>query len=193
MERSRLLLAGAITASLMGGALLLQTERHSVPGVAAQAAQATVVLRDLQGNQVGMASFTDTGDGKVLIQADVVHLPPGFHGFHVHATGTCDPATNFNSAGGHFQKPGENNPHGDHSGDLPSLYVNADGSGVLTSTTDRFTLEDLFAEGQRALIVHADKDNFAHIPDRYGVTLDETTLNTGDAGGRIACGVIQRS
>jgi Cu-Zn family superoxide dismutase len=193
MEPIRVILAGATAVALTASVLLGQTGGHRVPTVAAQGAQATAVLRDLQGNQVGMVSFTELPSGKVMVQADVMNLPPGFHGFHVHATGVCDPATNFNSAGGHFQKPGHMGAHPDHSGDLPSLYVSTDGSGVLMVHTDRFTFEDLFTGGQRALIIHADKDNFAHFPERYGITPDETTLNTGDAGGRIACGVIERN
>jgi Cu-Zn family superoxide dismutase len=57
--------------------------------------------------------------------------------------------------------------------------------------TDRFTVADLFDEDGSAVIVHAGEDNFGNIPtDRYEPDPDETTLNTGDAGGRAGCGVI---
>lgn len=191
MELQRTVLAAGLAAALIVAAITgLSAPRHASTA-AAQTAQAMTTLQDLNGASVGMASFTQQGN-KVLVQAEVVGLPPGFHGFHVHATGDCDASTSFNSAGGHFQVPGMSNNHSDHNGDLSSLYVNADGTGTLTTLTDRFSIDDLFTNGQRALIVHADKDNFAHIPARYNVTPDETTLNTGDAGGRIACGVIER-
>jgi len=137
---------------------------------------------------VGTARFTQQG-GAVLLQAAVRGLPPGFHGFHIHTVGVCDPATAFESAGGHLNAGGQQ--HDDHAGDLPSLYVNADGTGMLSILTDRFTVAALIAGDGSALIVHADADNFAHIPPRYAPAPDAMTLATGDSGGRIACGVIR--
>jgi Cu-Zn family superoxide dismutase len=81
--------------------------------------------------------------------------------------------------------------HGSHNGDLPSLLVMSDGTGMAMFVTDRFTLADLFDEDGSAVIVHAGADNFGNIPaDRYDPDADEATLNTGDAGGRAGCGVI---
>lgn len=71
-----------------------------------------------------------------------------------------------------------------------------DGSGTLVTTTDAFAMEDLFTGQKTAIIIHADADNFANIPaERYNQTNgtpgpDETTKSTGDAGKRVACGVI---
>ena len=130
-------------------------------------------------------------------------LAPGFHGLHIHSVGKCEANSvaptggepgDFNSAGGHFQVPG----HSGHpaSGDLTSLQVREDGSGELVTTTDAFTAEDLLAGAKTAIIIHEKADNFANIPpERYQQINgtpppDETTLATGDAGKRVACGVI---
>jgi superoxide dismutase, Cu-Zn family len=132
------------------------------------------------------------------------HLSPGFHGVHIHKVGKCEPNSlapgstdkpgDFLSAGGHFQVQG----HNGHpmSGDLASLQVRNDGSAMLVTTTDAFTMEDLLTGEKTAIIIHAGADNFANIPpDRYTQVNgtpgpDETTMSTGDAGKRVACGVI---
>jgi Cu-Zn family superoxide dismutase len=185
-----LLQLGLLT-GIAGAALVLGTAAGLGAPLRALGAQegtrATMVLRDLTGTQVGVGTFTQQG-GRVLVQVETSGLPAGFHGFHVHAVGDCDASTSFMSAGGHYNPMSMS--HADHGGDMPSLYVLGDGSANLGFTTDRFTVDTLL--GGRALIVHADPDNFANIPARYGVTLDETTLATGDAGGRIACGTFVR-
>jgi superoxide dismutase, Cu-Zn family len=130
-------------------------------------------------------------------------LTPGFHGLHIHAVGKCEASSvaptggapgDFNSAGAHFQKAG----HTGHpaSGDLASLQVRQDGTAKLVTTTDAFTAEDLLGGAKTAIIIHEKADNFANIPpERYqqangAPPPDETTLATGDAGKRVACGVI---
>jgi superoxide dismutase, Cu-Zn family len=130
-------------------------------------------------------------------------LTPGFHGLHIHAVGKCEansvsPAGgapgDFLSAGAHFQKAG----HTSHpaSGDLASLQVRQDGTAKLVTTTDAFTAEDLLAGAKTAIMIHEKADNFANIPaERYqqvngAPPPDAETLATGDAGKRVACGVI---
>ncbi len=130
-------------------------------------------------------------------------LTPGFHGMHIHSVGKCEANSvaptggapgDFNSAGGHFQKAG----HTAHpaSGDLTSLEVRQDGTAKLVTTTDAFTAEDLLGGAKTAIIIHANSDNFANIPpERYqqvngNPPPDEITMATGDAGKRVACGVI---
>ena len=130
-------------------------------------------------------------------------LTPGFHGLHIHSVGKCEASSvaptggapgDFNSAGAHFQKAG----HTAHpaSGDLTSLQVRADGTAKLVTTTDAFTAEDLLAGAKTAIIIHEKADNFANIPpERYqqvngNPPPDEITMATGDAGKRVACGVI---
>lgn len=143
-----------------------------------------VELYNGAGERVGITRLTQLPD-EVRIETNVRSLTPGFHGFHVHAVGLCEPPS-FTSAGGHYNPDGET--HRDHAGDLPVLLVNEDDSAKATFRTDRFTLDEVFG---RALIVHAGPDNYANIPiDRYDPDPDTTTLATGDAGARIACGVI---
>ncbi|WP_040696635.1 superoxide dismutase[Cu-Zn] [Nocardia vinacea] len=158
-----------------------------------------VDLKDPAGSSVAVANITKDGN-HLQVSIEAHGLRPGFHGLHVHQVGKCEPnsvaptggpAGDFLSAGGHLQV-GSANAH-PASGDLTSLEVRSDGSAKLVTTTDAVTLDDLKG---KALMIHADADNFGNIPNRYvradGVAgPDDTTLATGDAGGRIACGVIQ--
>lgn len=164
-----------------------------------------VELKLADGTPVATATFEfSPGYATVTVQTTVTgELEPGFHGLHIHARGLCEadstPPTggapgDFLSAGPHYQAPG----HSGHpaSGDLSSLQVRADGSAMLVTTTDAITEEDLTASPGTSIIIHAGADNFANIPDRYTQTgsdatgPDQETLATGDAGGRVACGVI---
>ncbi|RJO76676.1 superoxide dismutase family protein [Nocardia panacis] len=158
-----------------------------------------VDLKDAAGQAVATANIVKDG-GHLQVTVEAHGLRPGFHGFHIHQVGKCEPnsvaptggpAGEFLSAGGHLQV-GSANTH-PSSGDLTSLEVRADGQAKLITTTDSVTLEDLKG---RALIIHADADNFGNIPSRYvradgAAGPDDSTLATGDAGGRVACGVIQ--
>jgi Cu-Zn family superoxide dismutase len=150
--------------------------------------RADVKLYNTNGNQVGKVRLTQEGSGNVAVQAHVHDLPPGFHGFHVHAVGECIPP--FTTAGGHFDLDGHT--HKDHSGDFPVLLVNADGTANAKFNTDRFAVADLFDADGSALIIHASPDNYANIPTRYVAAPDATTLATGDSGARIACGVVEK-
>ncbi|GAA5048690.1 superoxide dismutase[Cu-Zn] [Nocardia callitridis] len=158
-----------------------------------------VDLKDPAGITLGTAVFADQS-GHLQVTVEAHGLTPGFHGLHVHQVGKCEansvaptggPAGNFLSAGGHLQVGGATSHPA--SGDLTSLEVRGDGSAKLVTTTDKLTIEDI---KDKAVVVHADADNFGNIPGRYtradGQTgPDESTLSTGDAGGRVACGVIQ--
>jgi Cu-Zn family superoxide dismutase len=149
---------------------------------------ASATLVDATGERVGRVWMReDRRDDVVYIEARFEDLPPGFHGFHIHTTGSCE-APGFTTAGGHYNPTGAS--HGDHAGDLPSLLVNGDGSAILVTATDRFSIADLRAGDGSAVIVHSGRDNFANIPARYGGP-DAETLSTGDAGSRIACGVVR--
>ncbi|MDP4503092.1 superoxide dismutase family protein [Nonomuraea turcica] len=162
---------------------------------------AEAVIKDVDGKSVGSLRV-DSGDaGTSKITVAVSGLPAGYHGFHVHTKGVCDPRSTdpstgspFFSAGGHFDLGSGSHP--DHSGDLPALLVSSDGAGNATTATDRFRVEQLFDGDGSAIIIHAGRDNQANIPDRYRQTNgkagpDNETLKTGDSGGRIACGVIK--
>ncbi len=169
------------------------------------------VLRAPDGTEVATAKF-DFGGGAggsngyatiTIATSGPGRLAPGFHGVHIHKVGKCEANSvaptggapgDFLSAGGHFQAPGHSGEPA--SGDLTSLQVGRDGSGMLVTTTDAFAMEDLVNGEKTAIIIHAGADNFANIPaDRYNQANgapgpDETTLTTGDAGKRVACGVI---
>ena len=103
----------------------------------------------------------------------------------------------FFSAGGHFNPGSE--IHGEHAGDFPVLLVMKNGQAEEKFETDRFRLSQLFDKDGSAVIVHAGRDNYANIPDRYHshdfdvFGPDELTKATGDAGDRFACGVVRRS
>ncbi|MGE2689262.1 superoxide dismutase[Cu-Zn] [Mycolicibacterium pulveris] len=165
----------------------------------------TADLKMADGSTVATADFEfANGYATITVQTtEAGKLTPGFHGMHIHSIGKCEANSvaptggapgDFNSAGGHFQVPG----HTGHpaSGDLTSLQVREDGSALLVTTTDTFTAEDLQAGEKTAIIIHENPDNFANIPpERYqqvngNPPPDEATLATGDAGRRVACGVI---
>lgn len=144
-------------------------------------------LRNVQGEVVGTFALVQEPAG-VKLTVEASNLPPGFHGLHVHAVGRCEAP--FASAGGHLAAAGQDHAH--HAGDLPDLLVNPDRRAFIAVTTARFRLQDLSDADGSAIIIHADPDNHANIPARYRPAADPGTLATGDAGGRIACGVIGR-
>ncbi|MGR6964548.1 superoxide dismutase family protein [Geodermatophilus sp. URMC 61] len=159
----------------------------------------TARLVDPQGQEVGVATLTEA-EGGTQVDVRVTGLPPGFHAFHVHAVGRCEPDSanpadpsmtgDFLSAGGHIGA-GEAD-HGEHAGDLPVLFVTEAGTGTLTAVTDALTPDQLTDEDGSAVMVHAGRDNYANVPERYAPGgPDEMTRNTGDAGGRIACGPVE--
>jgi Cu-Zn family superoxide dismutase len=148
----------------------------------AQTGKAT--LKNADGKEVGTAELSPLPNG-VLIRLSLKGVPAGEHAFHVHQTGTCEPP--FTSAGGHFN-PG-NKKHGlmatagHHAGDMPNLHIPADGMLSVEVVNDTVTLEkgkpnSLYGPNGTALIIHAGKDDYKTDP-------------TGDAGGRIACGVVE--
>ena len=165
----------------------------------------TTRLKAPDGTEVATATF-EFNNGYATITIATTgsgHLSPGFHGVHIHKVGKCEPNSvaptggapgDFLSAGGHFQAPGHSAEPA--SGDLTSLQVRKDGSAALMTTTDAFAMEDLLTGEKTAIIIHAGADNFANIPpDRYKQANgapgpDQMTMTTGDAGKRVACGVI---
>jgi Cu-Zn family superoxide dismutase len=151
---------------------------------------ASAALLDVDGNALGQVTINQLADGLMMVQVSGNGMPPGFHGFHVHTTGVCDPSgdTPFSSAGGHLNPQGVDHP--EHAGDLPILYVTAGGTAGMAVVTDRFTSDMLFDEDGSAIVVHGGANNYANIPERYGGP-DSETLNAGDSGPRIACGVLE--
>ena len=156
-------------------------------------------LVDAGGAEVGTVTLSEA-EGGTRVSVEAAGLPPGFHGFHVHAVGVCEPDSvsptdpsmtgDFLSAGGHLGAA--ESDHGEHAGDLPSLYIGRSGAGNLTAVTDGFAVADLTDDDGSAVMVHAGPDNYANIPERYASGgIDQMTRSTGDAGGRIACGQVE--
>lgn len=168
--------------------------------------QASALARNANGAVVATVVFTAAGGGTVVTAVARLTDAAGVHGFHVHANDNAangdgciaDPAqpatTHFVSADGHFNPGG--GIHGNHAGDMPPLFVAGSGTTATTFLTDRFTVDQIKG---RAVIIHAGADNFGNIPvgtlaNQYTANAaDATTLtnNTGNAGNRIACGVIR--
>lgn len=140
---------------------------------------ATATLRTSAGADAGRATATEVAGG-IRFTADVMGLPAGTHGIHIHTTGACD-APAFTTAGGHWNptatKHGAMNPQGPHEGDMPNLILGADGRGTVAVTIPGATMDALLDADGAAILVHADPDDLKTDP-------------SGNSGGRIACGVF---
>lgn len=150
---------------------------------APKSAHADIV--NAQGQTIGTAKITPTRGGVRLV-VNVEQLPAGVHAIHIHTAGKCEgPA--FTSAGGHFNPTGKMhgmlNPQGAHLGDLPNFTVGANGRGRARIEAKGVTLGEgansLFHEGGTSVVVHEKADDYKTDP-------------AGNAGARIACGVIQK-
>lgn len=154
------------------------------------AAKTTVELKDAQGKSVGTAVlWSKAGKGAssgVFMKLSLHDLPAGEHALHFHQKAQCD-APDFKSAGPHFnpegKKHGLQNPDGHHAGDMNNFTVNAKGHASLKVVNKDVTLGDdshsLFSNGGTALVIHAKADDMKSDP-------------AGNAGDRIACGVITK-
>ncbi|MGV0794368.1 superoxide dismutase[Cu-Zn] [Mycolicibacterium sp. XJ1819] len=163
----------------------------------------TTDLQTADGRTVANAKI-EFANGTATITLETTEaglLSPGFHGFHIHEFGRCEANSvaptggepgDFLSAGGHLHMRDQSGHPA--VGDLTPVEVHADGSARLVATTDSFTIEDLRGPEGSALMLHERPDNFANIPPRYTVNgvpgPDAETLATGDAGSRVACGVL---
>lgn len=165
------------------GAAALLAAALSLPATAAE--MANTQLKDSSGKAVADVDLVQTPAG-VLVKIQIKGLPSGQHAFHVHAVGKCEAP--FKSAGPHFN-PG-NHKHGmmagdGHAGDMPNLHVPQSGELTVEIMNAAISLEkdkpnSVFDNDGSALVIHAKADDYKSDP-------------AGDAGGRIACGVIQQS
>ena len=156
-----------------------------VAGTLSLAAQgmAHVELKDADGKSVGTAMIMEAKGGGVTIAIDFKGLPPGEHALHFHQTAKCEAP--FATAGGHFnpdmKKHGTENPEGPHAGDMANFTVAASGAAKATITNTKVTMgmaaNSIYANGGTALMIHAAADDMKSDP-------------AGNAGARIACGVV---
>lgn len=194
----------ALLAIASGAALVAGVITVSTADARNRSAKATVATAD--GVMIGTVDFkTDDGSTEVRVRLSGVPGLDAFHGFHIHANDVstngdgclADPAAApsswFVSADGHYNPAGQTHSH--HVGDMPVVFVNADGSVETRFRIDRINPTELAG---KVVILHAGADNFANVPLGTGLTqytansADATTATskTGNAGDRIACGVI---
>jgi Cu-Zn family superoxide dismutase len=127
----------------------------------------------------GTVHFKKEGSG-VHVTGALTGLAAGNHGFHIHEFGDCS-AADFTSAGGHFNPAG--NPHGGpkdakrHEGDMGNIEATADGNAAIDYVDSALAFAGAQSIVGRGVVVHANPDDFKTQP-------------TGNAGGRVACGVI---
>ncbi|WP_126172200.1 superoxide dismutase family protein [Altericroceibacterium xinjiangense] len=144
---------------------------------------ASATLHLANGMPAGTAQLLSSGE-EVNVVVALAGISPGTHGVHLHTTGSCE-APDFTSAGGHLNPAGNQhgieNPAGPHLGDLPNVSIGSAGSGTITATlrgTRTEVLPALFDSDGTAVVVHAGADDYRTDP-------------AGDAGSRIACGVLR--
>jgi superoxide dismutase, Cu-Zn family len=173
-----------LLANLLLPALLLS----AIPAEAAPKAKAIARLTGLDGKPRGTATFEALNRG-ALITFDLYGLPPGPHGIHLHTSGNCNAKTGFTSAGPILTLvPGRRHGYlaegGPIAGDLPNQFAGADGRLHASVETGSFSL----GNGKRSIF---DRDGVALIVDQRAD--DYRTQPLGNAGDRIACGVVIRT
>lgn len=140
---------------------------------------ATAILKDAAGRTVGTALLRQTPNG-TLVAVRFRGLPRGTHAFHIHAVGKCEPP--FASAGGHYNPSGARHGFlvegGPHAGDMPNIHIAADGTLDIEVLNTLLKLDaKLFDADGAAIVLHEKGDDYRGQP-------------SGEAGARIACGVI---
>lgn len=162
------------------------TEAHQkITSESAQTVDVHAVSASGIGQKIGTIEFKDTAQGLEL-KTDLNQLSSGYHGFHIHEKGSCEPAEKDGkmgaalAAGGHFNPhnaPNHGTPNDGHLGDLPVLNVDTNGVAKTTVVAPRLKLADI--QGL-AVMVHAGGDNYSDSPKPLG-----------GGGDRVACGVIR--
>lgn len=139
-------------------------------------------LIGVDGAEIGIVVMLEGPNGVLLrVNAQPGSLEPGWHGLHLHQVGDCSDIGRFTNSGGHIGKieggHGLFNPDGPEGGDIPNIWVAANGSAGYETLTSLTTAAELLDEDGSALIIHADEDDHASQP-------------IGGAGPRVACAVL---
>jgi superoxide dismutase, Cu-Zn family len=177
---------------MLGKSLIVIVTFIGVAVAAPKPKPVTVEMKDGAGKSVGTVKIQQQGSG-VEFKLNLKGVPAGEHAFHVHHNAACEadpakPDDAFKSAGPHFnptaKKHGLQNPDGPHAGDMPNFTAKANGTYSGKIADPNVTLEpnaanSLYANGGTSIMVHAKPD-------------DMKTDPAGNAGARIACGVIKR-
>ncbi|MBI3895010.1 MAG: superoxide dismutase family protein [Acidobacteria bacterium] len=156
-------------------------EQAATPAPEPTAKTAEATLKPTQGSQVEGTVHFEEDMGEMHIEVHLTGLAPGKHGFHIHETGDCS-APDASSAGGHFNPDGK--PHGapdaaeHHAGDLGNVEPDATGMVMTDIHSNSLSLEGPNSIIGKAVVVHGGEDDLKSQP-------------AGNAGPRLACGVIQ--
>ncbi len=159
-----------------------------LPALAAAKAHAVARLAGLDGKALGGADFSAVYHG-VLIVLDLHDLPPGPHGVHLHVSGNCDAKSGFTKAGPILSlTPGKLHGYlaegGPMTGDPPNQFAGTDARLHASMVTNAFTL----GNGKKSIF---DRDGISLILDERAD--DYRTQPLGNAGARVACGVVMRT
>lgn len=166
--------------------LLATVFMAALPFTISQAAEtASATLINIEGAEIGKAHLKQGPNG-VLIHVKVGGLTPGKHGLHLHSHGVCEGHEGFKTAKGHVGKVkgahGLLNPSGPEAGDLPNIFIGADGNGEMEAFTSLVSLK-----GNKNNLLDADGSTFV-IHEKAD---DHITQPIGGAGARVACGIIK--
>lgn len=178
----KIALSALASAALFAAPAFAQDTQTSSESTSGAMEPMTVTMNAPDGSDRGTVTITPTPNG-LLFEAELSGLEPGEHGFHVHETGQC--GEDFSAAGGHYNptdmEHGYKAEGGPHAGDMPNFTAGEDGSATFAVFNPNLTVSDgeasVMDDDGSAIMVHGGADDYESQP-------------AGDAGDRVACGVI---